>query len=73
MIIIGHLRASLRLSGDAKYSYVSDSDYLNDFDTLGLSDSTINLPRRARVNYYNDYVDGELKVETFQTLDAFTR
>ncbi|WP_201594966.1 LPS-assembly protein LptD [Psychrobacter vallis] len=61
-----------RLSGDAKYSYVSDSDYLNDFDTLGLSDSTINLPRRARVNYYNDYVDGELKVETFQTLDAFT-
>ena len=61
-----------RLSGDAKYSYVSDADYLNDFDTLGLSDSTINLPRRARVNYYNDYVDGELKVETFQTLDAFT-
>ncbi|MGO2997093.1 MAG: LPS assembly protein LptD [Moraxellaceae bacterium] len=61
-----------RLSGDAKYSYVSDADYLNDFDTLGLSDNTINLPRRARVNYYNDYVDGELKVETFQTLDAFT-
>jgi len=61
-----------RLSADAKYSYVSDSDYLDDFDTLGLSDNTINLPRRARVNYYNDYVDGELKVETFQTLDAFT-
>ena len=61
-----------RLSGDAKYSYVSDADYLDDFDTLGLSDNTINLPRRARVNYYNDYVDGELKVETFQTLDAFT-
>ncbi|WP_442793102.1 LPS-assembly protein LptD [Psychrobacter sp. PL15] len=60
-----------RLSADAKYSYVSDSDYLNDFDTLGLSDNTLNLPRRARLNYYNDYVDGELKVETFQTLDAF--
>lgn len=60
-----------RLSGDAKYSYVSDADYLNDFDTLGLSDNTLNLPRRARVNYYNDYVNGELKVETFQTLDAF--
>ena len=60
-----------RLSADAEYNYVSDADYLNDFDTLGLSDSTINLPRRARVNYYNDYVDGELKVETFQTLDAF--
>lgn len=61
-----------RLSGDAKYSYVSDAAYLNDFDTLGLSDNTLNLPRRARLNYYNDYVDGELKVETFQTLDAFT-
>ena len=60
-----------RLSGDAKYSYVSDADYLNDFDTLGLSENTINLPRRARLNYYNDYVTGELKVETFQTLDAF--
>ncbi|WP_201609556.1 LPS-assembly protein LptD [Psychrobacter immobilis] len=61
-----------RLSGDAKYSYVSDADYLNDFDSLGLSDNTLNLPRRARVNYYNDYVNGELKVETFQTLDAIT-
>ena len=59
-----------RLSGEAKYSYVSDADYLNDFDTLGLSDNTLNLPRRAKLNYYNDYVDGELKVETFQTLDA---
>ncbi len=61
-----------RLSGDAKYSYVSDEDYINDFDTLGLSNNTLNLPRRARLNYYNDYVNGELKVETFQTLDAFT-
>ncbi|WP_201615770.1 LPS assembly protein LptD [Psychrobacter immobilis] len=61
-----------RLSGDAKYSYVSDEDYINDFDTLGLSDNTLNLPRRARLNYYNDYVNGELKVETFQTLNAFT-
>ncbi|WP_407074388.1 LPS assembly protein LptD [Psychrobacter sp. CAL346-MNA-CIBAN-0220] len=61
-----------RLSGDAKYSYVSDADYLNDFDTLGLSDNTLNLPRRARLNYYNDYVSGELKLETFQTLNAFT-
>ena len=44
---------------------------MNDFDTLGLSDNTVNLPRRARLNYYNDFVNGELKVETFQTLDAF--
>jgi len=60
-----------RLSGDATYNYVSDEEYLDDFDTLGLSDSTLNLPRRARLNYYNDYVNGELKVETFQTLNAF--
>ena len=60
-----------RLSGDATYKYVSDSGYLDDFDTLGLSDSTLNLPRRARLNYYNDYVAGELKAETYQTLDAF--
>lgn len=60
-----------RLSGDLEYNYVSDSDYLDDFDTFGLSDSTVNLPRSARLNYYNDYVTGELKVETFQTLDAF--
>ena len=59
-----------RLTGEAKYSYVSDADYLNDFDTLGLSDNTLNLPRRAQLNYYNDYVDGELKLETFQSLDA---
>ena len=61
-----------RLSGDAKYSYVSDANYLDDFDTLGLSDSTLNLPRRARLNYYNDYITGDLKLETFQTLDGFT-
>ncbi|MGP4714537.1 MULTISPECIES: LPS-assembly protein LptD [unclassified Psychrobacter] len=60
-----------RLNGDATYSYVSDEEYLDDFDTLGLSDNTLNLPRRARLNYYNDYVNGEVKVETFQTLDAF--
>ncbi|WP_243453046.1 LPS-assembly protein LptD [Psychrobacter coccoides] len=59
-----------RLSADAKYSYVSDASYLDDFDTLGLSDTTLNLPRRARLNYYNDYITGGLKVETFQTLDG---
>ena len=72
MTTLGHQKDIPRLSADAEYNYVSDADYLDDFDTLGLSDNTLNLPRRARVNYYNDYVDGELKVETFQTLDAFT-
>ena len=61
-----------RLSGDVKYSYVSDADYLNDFDTLGLADNTLNLPRRGQLSYYNDYVSGELKVETYQTLEAIT-
>lgn len=60
-----------RLSGDITYQYVSDADYLNDFDTLGLSENTLNLPRRARLNYYNDYINGELKVETYQSLNAF--
>ena len=60
------------LDGDITYKYVSDADYLTDFDTLGLADNSINLPRRARLNYYNDFVTGELKVETFQSLKAFT-
>lgn len=60
-----------RLNGDILYSYVSDADYLNDFDKLGLVDNTLNLPRHARLNYYNDLINGELKVETFQSLKAF--
>jgi LPS-assembly protein len=60
------------LDGDITYKYVSDADYLTDFDTLGLADNNINLPRRARLSYYNDLLTGELKVETFQSLKAFT-
>lgn len=59
-----------RLTGDISYKYVSDADYLNDFDTLGLSENTLNLPRRARLNYFNDYINGELKLETYQSLKA---
>ena len=59
-----------RLTADAVYSYVSDPDYLNDFDDYGLVDNQLNLPRRARVNYYDDYVNAQFKVETFQSLDA---
>ena len=58
------------LKFNAVYNYVSDPDYLSDFDTFGLTDNPLNLPRRAEVNYYNDYVDANLKVETFQSLDA---
>ncbi|WP_230656426.1 LPS-assembly protein LptD [Psychrobacter sp. I-STPA10] len=56
------------LSANVIYNYVSDPNYLNDFDDLGLSDNTINLPRRAEANYYNDYLTGQLKIETFQSL-----
>lgn len=59
-----------RLTADAVYSYVSDPDYINDFDDFGLVDNRLNLPRRGRVKYYDDYIDAELKVETFQTLKA---
>lgn len=59
-----------RLTADAVYSYVSDPDYLNDFDDYGLVDNKLNLPRRARVNYYDDYIDAQFKVETFQSLEA---
>lgn len=59
-----------RLTADAVYSYVSDPDYLNDFDDYGLVENRLNLPRRGQVKYYDDFVDAELKVETFQTLKA---
>lgn len=59
-----------RLTADAVYSYVSDPDYINDFDDYGLVENRLNLPRRGRVKYYDDFVDAELKVETFQTLKA---
>ena len=58
------------LSANGVYNYVSDSRYLNDFDSLGLSDNAINLPRRAEANYYNDYLNGQFKIETFQSLNA---
>lgn len=59
-----------RLTADAVYSYVSDPDYISDFDDYGLVENRLNLPRRAQVNYYNEFVDAQLKVETFQSLKA---
>lgn len=57
------------LSADAIYQYVSDSAYFNDFDTLGMVNNRLNLPRRLQANYYTDYLTALAKVETFQTLD----
>ncbi|WP_296405475.1 LPS assembly protein LptD [Psychrobacter sp.] len=59
-----------RLTADAVYSHVSDPDYINDFDDFGLVENRLNLPRRGRINYYNDFVDAQFKVETFQSLAA---
>ncbi|WP_434354277.1 LPS assembly protein LptD [Psychrobacter sp. HD31] len=59
------------LTADAEYSYVSDPDYIDDFDSLNRNiNNDANLPRRASVNYFNDYIDAELKVETYQELEA---
>lgn len=56
------------LSAHAHYRYVSDSSYLNDFDTLGIEGNPLNLPRNIRASYYNDHISADLRAETFQTL-----
>ncbi|MDO4700894.1 MAG: LPS assembly protein LptD [Moraxella sp.] len=52
----------------ATYRYVSDKDYLSDFDSLGLENNPLNLPRRLGGGYYNDYLTADVRAETFQTL-----
>lgn len=59
-----------RLTADAVYSYVSDPEYISDFDDYGVVENRLNLPRRLQANYFNEYVDANFKVETFQTLEA---
>lgn len=56
------------LSAYATYRSVSDNNYLSDFDTLGLTNNPLNLPRRIGVNYFNEYLTADLRAETFQTL-----
>lgn len=58
------------LSASAVYNYVSDPQYITDFEDFGLTNNSLNLPRRGQVNYINDYLNGQLKVETFQSLKA---
>lgn len=58
------------LTAHAIYRHVSDSDYLSDFDALGLKNNPLNLPRRIGVNYYNEYLTADLRAETFQTLSG---
>lgn len=56
------------LTGYATYHYVSDKDYLSDFDTLGLVNNPLNLPRNIGFHYYNDYLTADFRAETFQSL-----
>lgn len=58
------------LGAYAVYRYVSDKDYLSDFDSLGLENNPLNLPRRIGASYYNDYISADLRAETFQTLSG---
>ncbi|WP_294033051.1 LPS assembly protein LptD [uncultured Moraxella sp.] len=59
-----------QLSAYAQYQYLSDARYLSDFDSLGLETAKLNLPRRIGVNYFNENIDADLRIETFQKLDA---
>ncbi|WII95840.1 LPS assembly protein LptD [Moraxella haemolytica] len=63
-----HAKNINNLSAYATYRHVSDTDYLNDFDTLGLKNNPLNLPRRIGVNYYNEHLNADFRAETFQTL-----
>ena len=60
------------LTAHALYQYVSDPAYFDDFDTLGLENNHLNLPRRIQADYFNDYLTASAKVETFQTVDKDT-
>lgn len=63
-----HSKTYPNLSVYGTYRHVSDLDYLSDFDTLGLENNPLNLPRRIQATYYNDHVNADLRVETFQSL-----
>lgn len=58
------------LSATAVYRHVSDNQYLTDFDSLGVSNNALNLSRRLQVNFYNDYLTTDFRVEDFQNLDG---
>ncbi len=58
------------LSVEAQYNYVSDSKYKDDFDYLGVVDNELNLPRKIQANYFDKYIDAELKFENYQSLEA---
>lgn len=58
------------LSAYALYQRLSDAKYLSDFDSLNLENNELNLPRRAGVQYFNENIFADLRVEDFQRLDG---
>lgn len=58
------------LTAYAQYQYVSDADYLRDFDSLGLETRALNLPRRIGAKFFNEYIDADLRFESFQRLGS---
>lgn len=56
------------LNGYVQYQYVSDADYLSDFDILGTQTRSLNLPRRLGVSYANEHLHADLRFEGFQRL-----
>lgn len=58
------------LTANAQFNYVSDSEYIHDFDYLGVVDNELNLPRRIQVEYFDDKISANFKVESYQSLAA---
>lgn len=53
------------------YHYISDNQYLSDFDNLGLTNNALNLPRRIQLTYDKNNIHATFKAETFQKLEGF--
>lgn len=52
----------------ALYRYVSDSNYLSDFDNLNAKNNTLNPPRQLSIRYHRPSFDASIKLESFQKL-----
>lgn len=54
----------------ATYRHISDSGYLSDFDSLGINNNALNLPRRLTLSYETENLTARLNAETFQKLNG---
>jgi LPS-assembly protein len=52
-----------------EYRHVSDNDYLDDFGSELATTSVTHLERHANVNYQNDFLQANLFVQDYQTID----